>query len=63
LNVLNLAEDVTAVDLDSFWEEAVVEPETPGTGISFEEAMKRGLISLGDETADETAVEEETKEG
>jgi DNA-binding response OmpR family regulator len=63
LNVLNLAEDVTAVDLDSFWEEAVVEPETPGSGISFEEAMKRGLISLGDETADETAVEEETKEG
>ena len=63
LNVLNLDGDVTAVDLDSFWEDAVVEPETPGTGISFEEAMKRGLISLGDETAGETAVEEETEEG
>lgn len=49
LAVLNLSEEATAVDLDSFWEEAAIEPKDEGSGMSFEEAMKQGLISLDDE--------------
>ncbi len=54
LSVLNLDEDATAVDLDSFWEEAVTTPESVGSGISYEEALKQGLLSLGDAAAAES---------
>jgi DNA-binding response OmpR family regulator len=56
LDVLNLNEGLKAVDLDSFWDEAHVEPKEAGSGISFEEAMARGLISL--ENGDEEEKEE-----
>jgi hypothetical protein len=40
-------ENVEAVDLDSFWDEALEESDDSGagTGMSWEEAQKRGLIS------------------
>ncbi len=48
LAALNLPEVATAVDLDAFWEEALQEAEieNPARGLSFEEAMQRGLIHL-----------------
>lgn len=50
LSALNLPEAETAVDLDAFWDEAVQEVETehPARGLSFAEAMQRGLINLGE---------------
>jgi CheY-like chemotaxis protein len=59
LDVLNLSEEITAVDLDSFWDEATVEPGDDANGISFEEAMKRGLISLEDQEKQEKEEEED----
>ena len=47
LSVLNLDEEVvTAVDLDSFWEEALNDrPKPQPTGLSYEDAVKQGLIT------------------
>jgi DNA-binding response OmpR family regulator len=52
LDILNLSEGITGVDLDSFWDEATVETDDTN-GISFEEALKRGLISLSNRAKEE----------
>ncbi|MCA9932956.1 MAG: response regulator [Ardenticatenaceae bacterium] len=47
LAALNLSETETAVDLDEFWEGALETDESlTGKGLSFEEAVQRGLIDL-----------------
>jgi DNA-binding response OmpR family regulator len=47
LLALNLDEEVvTAVDLDSFWEEALNDrPKPQPTGLSYEDAVRQGLIA------------------
>jgi CheY-like chemotaxis protein len=54
LAVLNLSEEAVTADLENFWDEAALEPEDEETGISFDEAMRRGLISLENENEEET---------
>lgn len=49
LAALNLSEAETAVNLDEFWREALNDSDTGDDkrGLSFDEAMRQGLINLG----------------
>jgi len=51
LAALHLSETETAVDLDEFWEGALTEEDINSTrkGLSFEEAVQRGLIDLNNQ--------------
>ena len=52
LDMLNLGDEATAVDFDDFWDESLEDTGKGAmSGISFEEAMKRGLVSLGGDDA------------
>lgn len=50
LAALNLSKAETAVDLDEFWDEAVSDSSNSSVtnGLSFAEAMQRGLINMDD---------------